>query len=406
MRKILPICSFVLLIFGFISKTFQDNEFSSLESGESKVRTIKYDKGINIDKNEFKSTNYKDCIDGFVFTAIKNFSQSLFSNIDFVSESKGEEIDVTYEVNYYESEGRVSLNVYEVRDSIKSNLVDIVEGLITLNEDGEIDVIFADENETIFLSQLIKETVIDNVGWWDCLCNWISGIASKVRKVIVSGLRLLTHVVVEIIGLDGGAKFLNISKDSNGIYHADFDCRQQYAGYNDFYDFVFNLGTKMSCFKNDFYDKDCDGKNDYILWGWEGDYWELGYGAELGIYKRFKNSELWYVDKKLAIDMTLKVDYRKSIYESWENIIDRNPANASGYSSKQWWITGFNPKYANMKISNTNLIRATYTVKFETKGYSSSFDKALKDNFKTKYVDLIKQWTFDQSSSLFTYSFI
>ena len=34
-------------------------------------------------------------------------------------------------------------------------------------------------------------------------------------------------------------------RDEKGIYHARQDCLQQYAGYNDFYDFMFNLGTQM-----------------------------------------------------------------------------------------------------------------------------------------------------------------
>jgi RHS repeat-associated protein len=34
-------------------------------------------------------------------------------------------------------------------------------------------------------------------------------------------------------------------RDEKGIYHARQDCLQQYAGYNDFYDFMFDLGTQM-----------------------------------------------------------------------------------------------------------------------------------------------------------------
>lgn len=407
MKKILAtVFLTTLLATGATSNNFDVEKTKANGDETTNIRTVQYDNQIGLDYDNYKSTKFEDTSFGFVFTAIKSFNSSLFNNIDLVSDSAGDEVDVTYDARYYESEGRVTLDVYEANDEQNIKLLDTVEGLITTNNAGDADVIFADGNETIFLSQLMEEASLDNVGWWDSFCNWVTGVVNKVKEVIVSGLRLLTHIAVKIIGLDGAASLLDMTKDSNGIYHADFDCWQQYAGYNDFYDFVFNLGSKMSSTKNDFYDQDGDGDTDYILWGWKGDYWELGYGAELGIYKRLGNSELWYVDKNLAIDMTLKVDYRTSVSSYWKNIIDWNPAKAEGYSAKQWWITGFNPTYANKKLSSSNLLKATYTVKFITKGYSSSFDTALKNSFKSKYVDSMHRWTFNSSSSTFTYSFI
>ena len=60
-------------------------------------------------------------------------------------------------------------------------------------------------------------------------------------------------------------------------YHAKQDCLQQHAGYNDAYDWVFNLGTSMAREKFKF---SYSGK-DYILWAWKGDYLNFGAGAEL-----------------------------------------------------------------------------------------------------------------------------
>ena len=371
---------------------------------DTTIRAVQYDE-FDFGKDDYKNTNYEETSFGFILSAVKTFDSSLFSDIDFVSESSGEEVNVTYEARYYESEGRVTLDVYKLDESVKTSLLDTIEGLVTFNDNREADVIFAEGKKTIFLSQLMKESALDNVNWWNSFCNWITGTINKIKDVIVSGLRLLTHIAVKIVGLDGAASLLDMTKDSNGIYHANFDCWQQYGGYNDFYDFVFNLGSKMSRTKNDFYDQDGDGVTDYILWGWKGDYWELGYGGELGIYKRLGTSELWYVDKKLAIDTTLKIDYRVSTASPWENIVDWDPAKVKGYSAKQWWITGFNPKYAKKKLSDSNLLRAIYTVKFVTKGYDESFDSALKNSFKEKFVDSLHKWTFDSSSSLFSFSF-
>ena len=50
------------------------------------------------------------------------------------------------------------------------------------------------------------------------------------------------------VGIDTariGAFVLNMKKDSKGVYHASFNCWQQYFGYNKGYDFMFDIGTSM-----------------------------------------------------------------------------------------------------------------------------------------------------------------
>lgn len=76
------------------------------------------------------------------------------------------------------------------------------------------------------------------------------------------------------------------------------------------------------------------------------------------------------------------------------------------YNKQRRWVMKNNPTYANTKLSNSNLSRTAYTVKFVTKGYSSTFDNALKNSFKLKHVDQLKRWSFDASSLVFSYSFI
>lgn len=216
---------------------------------------------------------------------------------------------------------------------------------------------------------------------------------------------MLTKIAVEVVGRDNAVKVLNMTKDSNGIYHADFDCWQQFCGYIDFYDFVFSIGSKMDSTKNTFYDEDGDGLEDYVLWGWKGDYWELGYGGEMGIYKRLGDSEIWYVDKNLAIDMTLQVDYRNSTSNTnWYTIIDWDPKQAEGYPDKQWWIIGFNPKFANETLQDKSMLKACYTVRFETKGYGDDLNKALTESFYDKYVIDRKTWKYSHSNNKFSYT--
>ncbi len=120
---------------------------------------------------------------------------------------------------------------------------------------------------------------------------------------------------------DIGAFILNMKKDSKGVYHADYDCWQQYFGYNDLYDWAFNLGTSMLAKKFKF----SSGSKDYIFWMWKGDYLNLGAGAELGIYTG--GEPHWVVDKSLAMNMSMSLDL--------------NGSNIASWSERHWWITSF-----------------------------------------------------------------
>lgn len=389
MRKLL---NFTVLLFNLAIYSPQVQNESNLIL-EEKVKVTNFNLDQFILDLEDDNIKLEKTSEGLRFTNIETFDSSILTYETKRSSLK--ERDITFEINFFESQNRITLDVF---DSEKT-LLNTIEGLITKNEVGEADVIFAEGDETIYLSKLLNEGLVTR-SWWSSFTNWIKGVANKVTEIVVSGLRFMTKVEVQIIGLDGGAMFLNMSKDSEGIYHASFDCWQQLVGYNNFYDFVFNLGTKMKAKKFPFFDENNDGLTDYILWAWKGDYWELGYGGELGIYRRLGNSNLWYVDKNLAIDMKMKVDYRTSIYSSWSTIIDWDPSKADGYTSKQWWITAFNPRYANSKLSDANLLQVTFSVKFVTKGYSSYFDSKLHSEFSKKH--LYNSWSFNSGWFVYT----
>ena len=75
----------------------------------------------------------------------------------------------------------------------------------------------------------------------------------------------------------------------------------------------------------------------------EGDYLNIGAGAEMGIYSRpdwlTQNSDgldHYFTDYRLSVPMTLSLyNYSGGI----ENIFHWYPQN------DQWWITGFNPEH-------------------------------------------------------------
>ena len=89
-------------------------------------------------------------------------------------------------------------------------------------------------------------------------------------------------------------------RDENGVYHAQQDALQQYGGYTDLYDDVFDLGCSMHKQKFSFK----VGDEEYIVWLWKGDYLNFGAGAETGIYKG--GEPLWKCDTEDAMPMTLR----------------------------------------------------------------------------------------------------
>lgn len=410
MKKMIKLfLSLILAIAGTTTILYSSVNLPSNVKTAQQVRTVTYN-GKQLDENsmfsDFDTHEATTNDDGFVIKATKTFDSREFETVDLVGLDTSEDVEVEYEITYIESEGKMILNFY-AKDEKDFPILDSIEGLITVNEAGETDVLFADSEETIWLSDITEDELINNTGWWSSFKKRISDAFQKVKNAIVKGLRLAINIAVQVVGLENGAKLLCMYKDSYGDYHADFDCWQAYAGYTDLYDFVFNLGSSMIPSKNEFYDTNNDGKRDYILWCWKGDYWELGAGGELGIYRRLGDSEVWYIDKKLAIYMSMKVEYRKYTYQNWTTIIDWNPQDYYEKDSsrqKQWWITGFDPEYANKGVTQ-NQLRATFEVKFITKGYSSSFDNKLRDEFKAIWVDTYGKWNYNSFNQTFTYSY-
>lgn len=276
---------------------------------------------------------------------------------------------VRYEIAYIEAEDTVLLTVtIEGYEDIP--IIETIPGLPSLNDAGEPDVMFVSEGEYLWLSDLNESSLFNEVGWFKNIVKVVSkavtdtaiAVVKVIAPILKLAVKLVTNIGITILGPDRaarwGAKVLNMSSDEQGIYHANFDGWQQYFGYTDLYDEVFNAATSMRSAKFDF-DVNNDGINDYIIWAWKGDYLNLGAGAELGIYKRWSYSDvIWMVDKTLAMTMSMQLDYKQT------NIINWQP------TSKQWWITGFNYNYRNVKRDD---LTARFSIAFNNSTMYNSF---------------------------------
>jgi len=179
-----------------------------------------------------------------------------------------------------------------------------------------------------------------------------------------------------------GALLLMMTKVKYGkyeFYHANYNCWQEWFGYNDFYDLIFSTGSDMDKAKFKF---NYEGE-DLIIWAWKGDYLNLGAGAELGIYKRYKIGNIiptphWEVDKSLSLPMTLQLSY------NGDTIIYYRP------SEDQWWITGFNPEFKDVKADE---LTATFTIDFSQK--KDMYDAFIKSR---DYLDNMDAWTISKTN--------
>ena len=175
-------------------------------------------------------------------------------------------------------------------------------------------------------------------------------------------------------------------RTSNGVYHTRQDCWQRFFGYNNFYDWAFNLGTSMSRAKFPFF----SGNKEYIFWAWKGDYLNLGAGAELGIYSKLvirgKSIGHWVAETKSALPMSMTLKYKKKVIATYSP------------SAKQWWITCFNPYYQNVRAKD---LTVAFSINFAS-------NKTLFSNFYNKYaIGRYKSnmWKFDKNRRKATLNF-
>lgn len=347
---------------------------------EQEVRKTEYSEKNFTDANfgdEFNDVDI-ECKDGDIkISAVSSFPSSLFTGFDLagVSEEDGY-VNIDYVVRYVENEDSVFLDA-SVEEENGEKLFDTLPGIATYNEAGEPDVLFSCDGEMIWLSDISEEDYTDNAGWLSNLFKKIiDGVSKKLsdlvkafKSLIKPAVKICMYLTYKLIGEENAAKWgsaiLMMSKDDYGVYHANFDCWQQYFGYTDLYDTVFDAATSMRSRKFPF-DYDGDGLNDRILWAWKGDYLNLGAGVELGVYTKWKYSDIiWRVDKSLAMVMTLKLELKVGSYPS-KDIINWAP------KQKQWWITGFNPAFKDV---NRDQLTAYYSVTFNSKPeYDSFFD--------------------------------
>lgn len=244
------------------------------------------------------------------------------------------------------------------------------------------------------------DTAVDSIfegayNRWENCSQDIKDTVSSTTYAILDGGRALLEIDIPGLGFDitdtwaffsaseMGRNLLDavdFHSDEYGVFHTDPNCWQAPFGYNSFYDFVFGGATSME--KNDnVFVVDDDGTK-YTLWMWKGDYVNLGAGCETGIYIGDENG--WhmssYVDSNLYMTLQL-IDQEGNVIFYYEP------------EEYQWWITGFNPAYQDVKPED---LIVQGTVDFSDN--PDLFDLFMKDYSK------MEGWCFDEESQTMYYT--
>jgi RHS repeat-associated protein len=183
-----------------------------------------------------------------------------------------------------------------------------------------------------------------------------------------------------------GVLALGFDRDEDGKLHTKSDAAQLLLGYGDSVDVAFATGSDIVPEKLEF---DCGQTTSCVLWGWKGDYKNMGAGAEIGFYKQegiFRGGEHWFADAG-GYNPKTTVTLRGA---DGHTIVSDNVENPKA----KVWCGGWDPHVQNVRTAD---ITATMTIDFSDN--KAMFDAAIKGRYDP---DL---WKFNERTQTITLQF-
>lgn len=199
--------------------------------------------------------------------------------------------------------------------------------------------------------------------------------------------------------------------ESEGIWCSELDVAQRPFGYNDIYNFFFQI-TDYLYFKSEF---KYDGK-EWMVQGWKGYYPSMGMGAEIGTYYRLPDGTdvnddyfaEWNICLPEAIDHYWAVSNADMPYlefKLYEGSVAGGKLIFAQTRQKHWWLNGFRPSIGNIDASTLTLEGAIY---FETRPQADAFQVGLRttDDSNKKIKDRFDNSNFKASAHSISSTFI
>lgn len=118
------------------------------------------------------------------FKATKEIDASLFENVDFVNYSTNKnKVEFDYDVKYDANSNEFSLSV--TANTQNGKVIDNWKGTPFVDEKGDVDIVFSTDDGIIYLSELEKSSIINEVGWFSRLFRKIAKVAAIVAVVAI-----------------------------------------------------------------------------------------------------------------------------------------------------------------------------------------------------------------------------
>lgn len=114
-----------------------------------------------------------------------------------------------------------------------------------------------------------------------------------------------------------------------------------------------------------------------MLWSWKGDYWNFKSGAETGLYRY--NKKVYFKDHYDAVDFEIPMSISLYNYDKNEKKADNKFDAIFNWEPKkeQWWATGFNPTYEEIKVS-----KMVSVMSYDFSGLEKSYEGVYKGMYK------------------------
>jgi hypothetical protein len=216
--------------------------------------------------------------------------------------------------------------------------------------------------------------------------------AAEGRTTVTASYKdLKKDITVEVVDIWGPTSpFVDVffeRDNKQGIWYSSVDAPQYWGGYNDLVDWVFDAGESINSVveglntRNDkwvryfTYDDYNGNKKEWRIEGWKGEYLNMGYGAEVGLY--YRNPESW-IKHYQTVDRGKKGkggDYG-DMMEMQFKLYDRTP----GYNGLllergpeyHWWLNGFKPG-VDHRIKLDDLEMAPFKMSFRSHTMANMF---------------------------------
>lgn len=175
---------------------------------------------------------------------------------------------------------------------------------------------------------------------------------------------------------------------------------QQEVGYSWWYDYFFSLGGPIKRLMLKF-DTSGNGNSSpvyYVIWCWKADYWNLGAGAEIGIYSTDvasnASANFYEIDPQLTVHTRMKIDY--TFYQS-TSALPTVKMTLNDFHQTNWWVTSFTP---SVQLPDINRLDVELNVRFTGDNYYPLM-KAFRDEYNKPHIivdengnEVVSDWSY------------